>query len=109
MEEEVTLSILTTHMSNHLALNCFSQFLTVILTIVTIVTLEMLSLSLNRVEYNFRMKSSNKTSPLLCWNLAQILDIEYTNKLWQVLQLPGTTIYLYAAYFDTRKDSLSLK
>ena len=74
------------------------------LTIITIVTLKMLSLTLRRVEYNFKMKSSNKTSPLLCWNLAQILDMKYTNKLWQVLQLPGTTIYLYAAYFDTRKE-----
>ena len=36
-------------------------------------------------------------------NVSEILDIKYSNKHWQVMELPGATVYLYAAYFDTRE------
>ena len=38
-----------------------------------------------------------------CWKLAEILDIKYSHRHWQVMQLSGITLYLYAAYFDRRE------
>ena len=46
-------------------------------------------------------KYKNKYSG--CWKLAEILDIKYSNLHWQVMELPGTTVFLFAAYFDTRE------
>lgn len=45
-------------------------------------------------------KNKNKYSG--CWKLAEILDIKYSNKHWQVMELPRATLFLYAAYLDTR-------
>ena len=46
-------------------------------------------------------KSRNKYSG--CWKLAEIPDIQYSNRQWQVMRLPRATVFLYAAYLDTRK------
>ena len=50
-------------------------------------------------------KNKNKYSE--CWKLPEILDINYSNSShtvkWQVMELRGITLFLYAAYFDTRK------
>ena len=45
----------------------------------------------------------NKDKYSGCWKLAEIMNIKYNNKHWQLMELPGTTLYLYAAYFDSRK------
>ena len=52
-------------------------------------------------------KNKNKYSG--CWKLPEIMDMKFTNKHWQIMELPGTKVYLYAAYFDTRKLLMSLK
>ena len=46
-------------------------------------------------------KNRNKYSG--CWKLAEIPDIQYSNRQWQVMRLPRATVFLYAAYLDTRK------
>ena len=47
------------------------------------------------------MNNKNKYSG--CWKLPEILDIKYSNKHWQVMELPRATVFLYAAYLDTRE------
>ena len=51
-------------------------------------------------------KNKNKYSG--CWKLADISDIKYSNKHWQVMRLPEVTVFLYAAYLDTRQNSIQI-
>ena len=51
-------------------------------------------------------KNKNKYSG--CWKLADIPNIKYSNKHWQVMELPRATLFLYAAYLDTREDFIQI-
>ena len=121
---------------------CFYHFQRLLLLlfvwiIITIITLEMLSLLFNGVQNNIKMKTYSKPSGMLheknatildisqslqlpnapilylkknknkfsrCWKLAEIQDLKCNfNKHWQVLELSGSRVYLFSAYFDLRK------
>ena len=65
------------------------------------------SLTLMEIIDRFYLeKNKNKYSG--CWKLADISDIKYSNKHWQVMRLPEVTVFLYAAYLDTRQNSIQI-
>ena len=56
----------------------------------------------NNIDRLYLEKNKAKYSG--CWKLPEILDIKYSNKHWQIMELPEFTVFLYAAYLDTRED-----
>ena len=55
----------------------------------------------NNIDRLYLEKNKAKYSG--CWKLPDILDIKYSNEHWQVMELPRATVFLYAAYLDTRE------
>ena len=43
----------------------------------------------------------NKNKYSGCWRLPEILDIKYSNRHWQLMELPESTVFLFSAYLDT--------
>ena len=64
-------------------------------------TTDILMSILSNAPILYLEKNRNKYSG--CWKLAEILDIKYSQRNWQVMELSAITLYLYAAYFDRRK------
>ena len=48
-------------------------------------------------------RNKKKKNMRNCWDIPNLLELQFNNKYWQVKETKNGTFYLYAAYYDVRK------